>query len=200
MQEIEKEKVLVEETDRTCPNSVHLFPATVRQPLRNMVEDVCPRRLTKKRLSAVHFQPRNLEHAKILSDMGISILTVGDGSVKLLHTYSNAKTPQDAEEGLLFMQEMVELSKMRNQDQETRPVLVSFTKESLVTNPQQVTLSAGPSQFGPDMTNKKISGKVVLANPSLACEEITTDSLKGMIVIVDRGICMFIDKVLLLFY
>lgn len=188
----------MEETDRTCPNSVHLFPATVRQPLRNMVEDVCPRRLTKKRLSAVQFQPRNIEHAKILSDMGIAILNVGDGSVKLLHTYSNAKTPQDAEEGLLFMQEMVELSKSHNQDQETRPVLISFTKPSSNKNqlPQQITLMAGPSQFGPDMTNKKVTAKVILANPSLACEEITNDSLKGMIVIVDRGICMFIDKVL----
>lgn len=190
--------MLVEETDRTCPNSVHLFPATVRQPLRNMVEDVCPRRLTKKRLSAVQFQPRNMEHAKILGEMGIAILNVGDGSVKLLHTYSNAKTPQDAEEGFLFMQEMIELSKMKNQDQETRPVLITFTNPSSNKNqpPLQVTLSAGPSQFGPDLTDKKVSAKVVLANPSLACEEITNDSLKGMIVIVDRGLCMFIDKVL----
>lgn len=48
--------VYVDEFDRTCPNSLHLFPASVRQPLRNMVEDVCPRRSIKRRLSASQFQ------------------------------------------------------------------------------------------------------------------------------------------------
>lgn len=42
--------------DRTCPNSLHLFPASVRQPLRNMVEDIYPRRAIKRRLSAAQFQ------------------------------------------------------------------------------------------------------------------------------------------------
>lgn len=42
--------------DRTCPNSLHLFPASVRQPLRNMVEDVYPRRAIKRRLNAAQFQ------------------------------------------------------------------------------------------------------------------------------------------------
>ena len=102
----------MDEFDRTCPNSLHLFPATVRQPLRNMVEDVCPRRSVKRRLSASQFQvfiyikciffnknlfkdqifflqANNLEHLKMLSDMGITTLTLTDGRVQLLHTFSN---------------------------------------------------------------------------------------------------------------
>jgi len=55
-QDFERDIVHVDEFDRTCPNSLHLFPASVRQPLRNMVEDVCPRRLIKRRLSASQFQ------------------------------------------------------------------------------------------------------------------------------------------------
>ncbi|XP_031780380.1 ER degradation-enhancing alpha-mannosidase-like protein 3 [Nasonia vitripennis] len=192
--DFEREKVHVEETDRTCPNSLHLFPASVRQPLRNMVEDVCPKRVVKKRLSASQFQPNNLEHSKMLSDMGITILTLVDGSVQLLHTFSNAKTPQDAEEGLLFMQEMVELSKSQTQQTETKPVLVTFVKPN-TKPPQKVTLLAGPAHFGADLKNEKITGKVILANPSLACQDLNNaNSLKGMIVIVDRGSCMFVDK------
>ena len=183
----------MDETDRTCPNSVHIFPATVRQPLRNMVEDICPKRAIKKRLSAMQFQPSNLEHSKMLNDMGITILTLGDGSVQLLHTFSNAKTPQDAEEGLLFMQEMVELSKSQNQQLETTPVLVTFVEPR---SQQKIVLMAGPAHFGVSLKNEFITGKVVLANPSLGCDDITnTDEVKGSIVIVDRGNCMFIDKV-----
>lgn len=57
-QDFERDIVHVDEFDRTCPNSLHLFPASVRQPLRNMVEDVCPRRSIKRRLSASQFQVR----------------------------------------------------------------------------------------------------------------------------------------------
>ncbi|XP_058801415.1 ER degradation-enhancing alpha-mannosidase-like protein 3 [Phymastichus coffea] len=190
--DIEREKVHVEETDRTCPNSVHLFPASVRQPLRNMVEDVCPKRLAKKRLSASQFIPSNLEHWKLLSDMGITILTLSDGSIQLLHTFSNAKSPQDAEEGLLFMQEMVELSKSQSHQQETQPVQLTFIKPN---TQQKVTLLAGPAQFGWDLRNKKIAGRVLFAIPTFGCEELRNSEIyKGMIVIVDRGNCMFIDK------
>lgn len=55
-QDYERDIVHVDEMDRTCPNSLHLFPASVRQPLRNMVEDICPRRAIKRRLSASQFQ------------------------------------------------------------------------------------------------------------------------------------------------
>lgn len=58
-QDFERDIVHVDEMDRTCPNSLHLFPASVRRPLRNMVEeleDVYPRRAIKRRLSAAQFQ------------------------------------------------------------------------------------------------------------------------------------------------
>lgn len=55
-QDFERDIIHVDEMDRTCPNSLHLFPASVRQPLRNMVEDVYPRHALKRRLSAAQFQ------------------------------------------------------------------------------------------------------------------------------------------------
>ncbi|OAD55906.1 ER degradation-enhancing alpha-mannosidase-like 3 [Eufriesea mexicana] len=195
LQDFERDIVHVDEMDRTCPNSLHLFPASVRQSLRNMVEDVYPRRAIKRRLSAAQFQANNLEHLKLLSDMGIMTLTLANGRVQLLHTFSNAKTPQDLEEGLLFMQEMVEISKMQSQQSEVKPQAVSFVKPN--TNPPQVvTLLAGPAQFGLELKGlEKITGKVVFTLPSTACTDLhDTDVLTGNIAIMGRGNCMFIEK------
>ncbi|XP_029157313.1 ER degradation-enhancing alpha-mannosidase-like protein 3 isoform X3 [Nylanderia fulva] len=161
-QDFERDIVHVDEFDRTCPNSLHLFPASVRQPLRNMVEDVCPRRSIKRRLSASQFQ---------------------------------AKSTQDSEEGLLFMQEMVELSKIQMQQPETKPQTVMFIKPN--SDPlEKVTLLAGPAQFGPELQNfDKITGKVIFTYPPAACTDLqNVDRLAGKIVIVNRGQCMFIEK------
>ncbi|XP_076298410.1 ER degradation enhancer, mannosidase alpha-like 2 [Lasioglossum baleicum] len=194
-QDFERDMVHVDEMDRTCPNSLHLFPASVRLPLRNMVEDVCPRRTIKRRLSAAQFQANNLEHLKLLSDMGITTLTLADGRFQLLHTFSNAKTPQDSEEGLLFMQEMVEISKMQSQQAENKPQAVTFIKPN--TNPpQKVTLFAGPAHFGLELQGlNKVTGKVIFTHPPAACTDLlNADNLAGKIVIMFRGNCMFIEK------
>ncbi|KAL2730708.1 ER degradation-enhancing alpha-mannosidase-like protein 3 [Vespula squamosa] len=193
--DFERDSVQVDEFDRTCPNSLHLFPASVRQPLRNMVEDVCPRRPIKRRLSASQFQANNLEHLKMLSEMGITTLTLADGRVQLLHTFSNAKTPQDSEEGLLFMQEMVELSITQSQQTESKPQAVTFIKPKTYP-PQKVTLLAGPAQFGPELHSfNKITGKVVFTYPLAACTDLlNTDKLINKIVIMNRGDCMFMEK------
>ncbi|XP_063982642.1 ER degradation-enhancing alpha-mannosidase-like protein 3 [Diachasmimorpha longicaudata] len=190
--ELDVDTVQVQELDRTCPNSLHLFPASVRQPLRNMVEDVCPRRIIKRRLSALQFQANNLEHLKILSNMGITILTSADGRIQLLHTFSNARTVQDAEEGLMFMQEMVELNRRQTQDDGTRPQTVTLVK----ADGKEMNLIGGPAQFGPKLRGeKKIVGKPVLVEPSQACEEITNpDRIEGNIALVTRGNCMFVEK------
>ncbi|XP_078041407.1 ER degradation enhancer, mannosidase alpha-like 2 [Augochlora pura] len=194
-QDFERDMVHVDEMDRTCPNSLHLFPASVRLPLRNMVEDVCPRRTIKRKLSAAQFQANNLEHMKLLSDMGITTLTLADGRVQLLHTFSNAKTPQDSEEGLLFMQEMVEISKMQSQQAETKPQVVTFMKPN--TNPpQKVILFAGPAHFGLELQGlNKITGKVIFTYPTSACTDLlNADNLAGKIAMMHRGSCMFIEK------
>ncbi|KAK0157873.1 hypothetical protein PV328_011562 [Microctonus aethiopoides] len=193
--ELDLDAVQVDELDRTCPNSVHLFPASVRQPLRNMVEDVCPRRNVKRRLSAGQFQANNFEHLKLLSNMGISMLNMADGRMQLLHTFSNARTVEDAEEGLMFMQEMVELNRRQSQVSGTGRITITFTKkDSTATN--EVTILGGPAQFGPQLKDTtKIIGKPVFATPTMACDEIkNADKIYGNIALVLRGNCMFVEK------
>lgn len=76
------------EFDRTCPNTLRLFPESFRKPLQNMVDGMCPKRSQKRRLTALEFSPGNLNHLKIIKDMGINIVALNDGRVQLLHTFS----------------------------------------------------------------------------------------------------------------
>jgi mannosidase alpha-like ER degradation enhancer 3 len=74
---------------RTCPNTLQLFPETVRKPLQNMVDGMCPKRNTKRRLTAAEFSAANINHLKMIKDMGINIIALSDGRVQLLHTFSS---------------------------------------------------------------------------------------------------------------
>lgn len=71
---------------RTCPNTMKLFPETLRKPLKNMVDGVCP--LKERKLTAFDFSVTNLDHHKLIKDMGINLISLKDGRVQLLHTFS----------------------------------------------------------------------------------------------------------------
>ncbi|XP_036320679.1 ER degradation-enhancing alpha-mannosidase-like protein 3 isoform X1 [Rhagoletis pomonella] len=102
---------------RTCPNSNKLFPEKLRKPLRNLISGSCPRVPTGKRLRALEFQASNPDHLRAIYDMGITMVSLGDGKVRLFHSFYNAKSPEDGEMGLLFMQEMLELTKIQSMNQ-----------------------------------------------------------------------------------
>ncbi|XP_014243854.1 ER degradation-enhancing alpha-mannosidase-like protein 3 [Cimex lectularius] len=174
-----------------CPTSLRLLPDQVRKPLRNFVHDTCPSdtRTKNRRLLASHFQSGNPEHKKIIGDMGISIAHLDDGRIQLLHSFSKAKSVGDAKEGLLFMQEMLELAK--SQSPETLPQAVQYVSKGV-----KHTLNAGPAHFGKQLRgNHKVSGNIDIAFPFKACDPlVNAKALKGKIVLVQRGDCMFIEK------
>ncbi|XP_069999534.1 ER degradation-enhancing alpha-mannosidase-like protein 3 isoform X3 [Penaeus vannamei] len=187
---------------RSCPNAHYLFPGrhefaeTIRRPLKNFVNNVCPSRKTiKRKLRASEFQAGNSRHMGLLRDMGITIMALPDGRVQLLHTSSNAKSSDDAEEGLLFMQEMIELSKLQQEQPENPPRVVSFTRW-VDGHSSKVTIQAGPAQFGLDLKGDvQVSGPVVKARHLRACDQLENEKeVRGKIVIMERGDCMFIEK------
>lgn len=160
---------------RSCPNTLQLFPESVRKPLQNMVDGMCPKRNMKRRLKASEFSATNLNHLKIIKDMGISIIALSDGRVQLLHSFSAARSTADAEEGLLFMQEM-----QSQQPEISYPLAVSFQMVAGDVK-EQIVVQAGPSQFGPTIKgDDKLVGKLALVYPFRACKDITNkDALKG---------------------
>ncbi|ENN80946.1 hypothetical protein YQE_02651, partial [Dendroctonus ponderosae] len=163
----------------SCPNTLSLFPDAVRKPLMECVleekineGEFCLFKYTVRvfnafyfpclqiyvlltifqtiRLTASEFSAADINHLKMLKEMGINIIALGDGRVQLLHTPAVAKSPLDAEEGLMFMQEMAELSKVQAQQPEPIPQIVSFPLNDETTGGKTaiITAQVGPAQFG----------------------------------------------------
>ncbi|CAG0883021.1 unnamed protein product [Darwinula stevensoni] len=194
---------VIEEDDLTCPNIHFLFPedsekfaSRIREPLQHLVEDVFPpsRMPIKRRLRASQFQAANQEHLKLLQEMGISIMVLPDGRVQLSHTAANAKNPEAAHEGLLFMQEMVDIS--ATSGPESVPKMVSWTVSLGEGVIALDGVEAGPAHFGHEIKEGEIvSGQAVLVEPFHVCSDIQNNGeLIGKIAVMERGNCMFVDK------
>lgn len=74
---------------RSCPSPNKLFPETVRRPLRDLVSASCPRVGNANRLRATEFQANNADHLRALFDMGVTMVSLGNGKVQLLHSFYN---------------------------------------------------------------------------------------------------------------
>ncbi|XP_061164851.1 ER degradation-enhancing alpha-mannosidase-like protein 3 [Saccostrea echinata] len=188
---------------QTCPNPLHLNKGTtsyafdIRTELKDYVNNVlspgdsCIR--PSPRLHAADFVISNREHQELINRMGIKISTMSDGRLQLLHSAGSAASKQDAEEGLEFMKEMIELSQNAQHDHQQEPMTVQF-----VSNPfhGSVSLKAGPAQFGYNLkVNPPIFGQVAIVTPYDACHTIQNPrDLEGKIGVLERGSCMFMDK------
>ena len=160
------------EYELACPSTRYLFPghetagsgaASLRKPLERLVEDTCPsNRKIQRKLTAAEFQSTNEAHLKLIRNMGITIVTLPDGRVQLLHTHANARSSEDGEEGLMFMQEMIDMSKQQASQPESPPKLVTFK-----VGGSSKQLQAGPAQYGTDLSGgKKVSKNYVLLTQS----------------------------------
>lgn len=139
---------------------------------------------------------------KLLRDMGITVVGLPDGRVQLLHSYSQAKTTEDAEEGLLFMQEMVEISRSASTQPDNPPRMVSFQARGQGGSIKDVVLKAGPAQFGLDLKDDvKVVARLAIGKPFRMCKDpVNPAELRQKIVIIQRGDCMFVEKVMKLFW
>lgn len=153
-------------------------------------------------LRAVDFVAGRKDHMEILNKMGIKLTTIQDGRVQLVHKTSDAQSYEDAELGILFMTEMLELSKQKSfQLKHSSSIAVEDYKPVsviLMSAPFNGTKEylAGPAQFGYDFRNNYgVFGKVIQAEPFDACSTLHTEmSLHDRILVAKRGNCMFIDK------
>ncbi|KAG8517316.1 ER degradation-enhancing alpha-mannosidase-like protein 3, partial [Galemys pyrenaicus] len=177
--------------DWTCPNTQILFPndplyaQSIREPLKNVVDKSCPRGIIRIReeslrsgakppLRARDFMATNPEHLEILKKMG-------------------AASSIDAEDGLRFMQEMIELSSQQQKEQQLPPRAVQIVSHPFFG---RVVLTAGPAQFGLDLSkHKETRGFVASSKPYNGCSELTNpEAVMGKIALIQRGQCMFAEK------
>lgn len=66
----------------------------------------------------------------------------------------------------------------------------------IISTPQSIAggYISGLADFGPELTETPVTGELMLAEPILACEDITND-LDGKIAVINRGSCNFSAKV-----
>jgi len=133
----------------------------------------------------------NPAHVAAAREMGVAVVTLPDGRLQLLHTVAQARSAADAEEGLAFMHEMLELSKAQAQA-DSAPLAVSYRSHA-----HRVRLAAGPAHFGRVLRGtQRVAARVALAEPLRACAPLSQPHhLEGRIAVIERGDCMFIDKV-----
>ncbi|GFV96223.1 ER degradation-enhancing alpha-mannosidase-like protein 3 [Trichonephila clavipes] len=189
---------MVEDFTHSCPNTNYLFPEgrnfaqTIRIPLKNLVEEVCPSNKSPLRtLHASEFQGNNKDHIEAVKRMGITVLKLSDGRIQMIHNVSMAESSDRAQEGIMFMQELVEQSRAPHYIEEYQTVYY-YTPEAK----NRKILQACPAKFGKDIRGKSpIEANLKVAQPFKACSDIQNpDELKGRIAVVKRGSCMFIEK------
>lgn len=143
------------------------------------------------RIRASQFSATKPDHVDLLRQLGINVVTLKDGRVQLIHNSAAAQSSEAAEEGSLFMQEMISLSQQQKQ-YEYKLRAVSF----VLPNNIKISLLAGPAQFGSEVGENIIESLAVKLNPFDGCnlEKILNKNLMNKIAIVKRGDCMFIEK------
>ncbi|XP_015916134.1 ER degradation-enhancing alpha-mannosidase-like protein 3 isoform X2 [Parasteatoda tepidariorum] len=192
---------VTEDFTHSCPNTHYLFPEgrnfaqTIRIPLKNLVEEVCPS--TKAHVRTLHaseFQGNNKEHLEAVRKMGITVLKLGDGKIQLIHNISMAESSERAQEGIMFMQEIVgQTTGLYHLGSLDDYQTVYFHDEG---SSLRALLTACPAKFGIDLRGKPpLEAKLQIARPLKACSPIQNgDELQGKIAIIKRGDCMFVDK------
>uniref|UniRef100_A0A8C2ZZP0 alpha-1,2-Mannosidase n=1 Tax=Cyclopterus lumpus TaxID=8103 RepID=A0A8C2ZZP0_CYCLU len=193
--------------DWTCPNTRLLFPdpafpRNLREPIRSAVDKSCPRPppyryvepgMGRPPLRAQDFMANNVEHLELLRRMGVSLIHLKDGRVQLVQHATQAVSAVAAEDGVRFMQEMMELSSQQQKEQ-LPPRAIQIVSHPFLG---RVVLTAGPAQFGIDLSKSStgVRGFVTVAEPYSGCTEITNaEYVQGHIALLQRGQCMFAEK------
>uniref|UniRef100_A0A8C2GQK3 alpha-1,2-Mannosidase n=1 Tax=Cyprinus carpio TaxID=7962 RepID=A0A8C2GQK3_CYPCA len=155
----------------TCPNTRLLFPdpafpRNLREPIRSAVDNSCPHPTTH----------RNYNSNKMS-----------------LSSSLQAVSAVAAEDGMRFMQEMMELSSQQQKEQ-LPPRAVQIVSHPFFG---RVVLTAGPAQFGMDLSKSSsgVRGFVTVAEPYKGCSELSNGEIvAGRIALLQRGQCMFAEK------
>ncbi|CAH2008539.1 unnamed protein product [Acanthoscelides obtectus] len=92
---------------------------------------------------------------------------------------------------------MVELAKLQSQQPEPVAQAVTIPLKDHLGEEQIIVLQAGPSQFGRNLKgDEKVTAEAVIVHPFKGCVDLwVPEVVKDKIAIMERGDCMFIDKV-----
>ncbi|XP_062509501.1 ER degradation-enhancing alpha-mannosidase-like protein 3 isoform X2 [Corticium candelabrum] len=149
----------------------------------------------KERLKPEETDLGNADHINILADMGVLVKEMKDGRMQFTHDATRAASKRHSEQGILFMQELVQRVKMQQQEGTQMPVYV----EILFPAEYKRSFMAGPAIFGPSLLDDStcVIGNIKVADPPEACGSLENgQTLRGHVALIRRGSCTFIEKVI----
>lgn len=221
-QSAQSEEAVVISFHLTCPND--LRPFVLWDQFEKLVYKQCtssrfnkrPSRTKRKRLAPPRLSINSLdfnspEHLKTLSELGIVVQSMEGGRVQVSHVMQRAKSPEDAEEGWYLMQDIMKLT----QQQQTRDGIAAremklvriVSPSNLEERGMKYKFEVGPAMFGPNLGTSQfqVADKLVQMEPNSpdsefdnGCSEYTAEQaelIKGRILLVNRGGCIFVTKV-----
>eukprot|EP00040_Diaphanoeca_grandis_P014842 m.75398 g.75398 ORF g.75398 m.75398 type:complete len:787 (+) comp24783_c0_seq1:192-2552(+) len=206
-------EINVKTTPSVCVNNhenqelkafLHLVGAIRKTTPRYFVEWTTPTHqqptTTTFNMAAVklHIDPASLNiddpgHISYLRSLGISIEHANDG-IRLVHE-PNGLGVLAKREGMKFMQELMKLSRQREEEKVIGSAVVTIIDPPVLGN---VNIKAGLASFGfnLEMEFRIFEGHLALPTPADGCDTITnSDDVVGRIALVRRGGCMFVTKV-----
>lgn len=114
----------------------------------------------------------NPEHLEILKKMGVSLIHLKDGRVQLVQHAIQAASSIDAEDGLRFMQEMIELSSQQQKEQQLPPRAVQIVSHPFFG---RVVLTADQLSLGLISLNiKRQEDLLQVVNHTMAAQSLLT--------------------------
>ncbi|XP_043914278.1 ER degradation-enhancing alpha-mannosidase-like protein 3 isoform X2 [Protopterus annectens] len=179
-----------------CPSEQALFPnnpayaQTIRGRYKNLLKsETVPSSPFSGITLPLH--DNGLQSLEILKSMGITLIPMKDG---VFHFASSNKA-ESSMKGVYTLKLIAELTQTPSgEEQGITPLSVQIVSPPFLG---RVVLTAGPAQFGLDLTNEEhgVKGSLAKSIPLSACSKISNpEELQGKIAIAQRGDCMFAAK------
>uniref|UniRef100_A0A8D0L3R1 alpha-1,2-Mannosidase n=1 Tax=Sphenodon punctatus TaxID=8508 RepID=A0A8D0L3R1_SPHPU len=175
---------------RSCPSAQILFPnnptftRTIRDAHKQLLQ-LGTEHLTLVRGMELPLQEVRLEPLEILRSMGLALTPLGERGMRFpnsLHRLFSLK----------FITELAEAPFPEQQG--ISPLAVQVISLPFLG---RMVLTAGPAQFGMDLTKQEhgVKGSLAMSNPYLACSSLANpEEVQGKIVLAHRGECLFAAK------
>ncbi|XP_067398268.1 ER degradation-enhancing alpha-mannosidase-like protein 3 [Emydura macquarii macquarii] len=182
---------------RSCPSAQTLFPnnptftRTIRDAHKQLLQPGAERLAL---FSGIEFplHDARMEPLEILRSMGLTLLPLGDRSVQLTGIHHKQDASPLGFFSLKFITELVDPP--AGEQQGISPLAVQVISPPFLG---RMVLTAGPAQFGMDLTKQEhgVKGSLVLSEPYQACGAITNqEEMRGKMALAQRGECTFAAK------
>ncbi|CAJ0565963.1 unnamed protein product, partial [Mesorhabditis spiculigera] len=193
--------------DRLAPNK----PREIRERTKSVLEEVAVLQAQHaaqgsgqcmkptERLKAWAFDAKDADHIRQLRQMGIDVQVQDDGRIHLSHHATNAASVEMARWGLEFLLEadqlakkLVEQAAAAGREQPQPDIYIQLLSYPYLGKP---VMLAAPAQFGRLLEDYSVEAEVAFSVPFSGCSSLLNGpQVKGKVVAVQRGDCMFQDK------